>query len=303
VGLAVSGGPDSLAMLVLAHLASPGMVEAATVDHGLRPESAGEAAHVAAVCQALGVPHAILSVNVGPGNVQANARSARYAALGAWAQERGLQSIATAHHADDQAETVLMRLNRASGLGGLAGIRAKTAGDGGPPVIRPLLGWRKQELEAVVSAADLFFVRDPSNVDVRFDRARLRAGLAQADWIDPLAIARSAALLAEADAALDHVASGIGDTEFTWEDPALTWRPGDHPRAIRLRLIALAIARVSGATPSPADAALVEDHVGQASGRRLNVAGVLVSRNKAGWRFAPEPVRRSNRPSSSSRPG
>jgi tRNA(Ile)-lysidine synthase len=174
--LAVSGGPDSLAMLVLAHLASPGMVEAATVDHGLRPESAGEAAHVAAVCQALGVPHAILSVNVGPGNVQANARSARYAALGAWAQERGLQSIATAHHADDQAETVLMRLNRASGLGGLAGIRAKTAGDGGPPVIRPLLGWRKQELEAVVSAADLFFVRDPSNVDVRFDRARLRAG-------------------------------------------------------------------------------------------------------------------------------
>ena len=89
LGLAVSGGPDSLALLLLAQAALPGRVEAATVDHGLRPESAGEAAMVAAVCARLGVPHQTLAVEVAQGNIQSQARTARYAALAGWMAEQG----------------------------------------------------------------------------------------------------------------------------------------------------------------------------------------------------------------------
>ena len=116
LGLAVSGGPDSLALLLLARAALPGRVEAATVDHGLRPESADEAVMVAAVCARLGVPHRTLAVDVAQGNIQAQARAARYAALAVWMGEQGIEALATAHHADDQAETLLLRLNRGSGV-------------------------------------------------------------------------------------------------------------------------------------------------------------------------------------------
>ena len=203
LGLAVSGGPDSLALLVLAHAALPGRVEAATVDHGLRPEAGAEAAEVARVCEALGVPHAILPVDVAPGNLQAEARMARYAALAEWVEERGLAALATAHQADDQAETLLMRLNRASGVAGLAGARARGRVPGTAiPLLRPVLEWRRAELGDVVRGAGLTAAEDPSNSDDRFDRVRMRKALAEADWIDVDAVARSAAHLAEADDAL-----------------------------------------------------------------------------------------------------
>ena len=98
-------------------------MEAATVDHGLRPDAADEAAEVARVCAMLGVPHATLAVTVPEGNVQNEARTARYAALAEWMARQGLAALLTAHHADDQAETLLLRLNRASGVAGLAGVR------------------------------------------------------------------------------------------------------------------------------------------------------------------------------------
>jgi tRNA(Ile)-lysidine synthase len=89
LALAVSGGPDSLALLALAHAALPGRVAAATVDHGLRVEAADEAAHVARICADLGVPHETLAVDVAVGNVQAQARAARYAAMAAWMEREG----------------------------------------------------------------------------------------------------------------------------------------------------------------------------------------------------------------------
>ncbi|MBO0750444.1 MAG: tRNA lysidine(34) synthetase TilS, partial [Porphyrobacter sp.] len=125
LGLAVSGGPDSLALLLLAHATLPGQFAVATVNHGLRPEAAAECAMVERVCAARGIPCTILQVKLAAGNIQAEARATRYAALGEWAQREGLAGLATAHHADDQAETLLMRLNRASGLGGLAGVRSR----------------------------------------------------------------------------------------------------------------------------------------------------------------------------------
>ncbi|HYJ81999.1 MAG TPA: tRNA lysidine(34) synthetase TilS, partial [Allosphingosinicella sp.] len=184
VALAVSGGPDSLALLLLAHAARPGRVSVATVDHGLRPESADEAAAVARLCGGIGVAHAILPARVqseGEG-LQAAARKARYAALAAWMDERGLGLLLTAHHCDDQAETLLMRLARGSGVAGLAGVRAigTVPGSGGRLRLgRPLLGWRRSELEAVVAAAGIEPARDPSNSDERFDRVRIRRRLAE----------------------------------------------------------------------------------------------------------------------------
>src|SRR5688500_5455850 len=173
LGLAVSGGPDSLAMLLLAEAAIPGRFEVATVDHGLRPASAGECALVAQICADRAVPCSILQVTVAPGNVQNEARKARYAALTAWAEQRVLSAIATAHHADDQAETLLMRLNRGSGLSGLAGVREEGLLVGPLfmcPVIRPLLHFRRSELAEVVARSGIAPIEDPSNSDDRFDR-------------------------------------------------------------------------------------------------------------------------------------
>lgn len=199
IGVAVSGGADSLGMLLLAQAAYPGQVEAATVDHRLRPAAAQEAAYVAQICAARGIPHATLTVTVPRrGNVSDRARVARYAALGDWSARRGLSWVLTAHHADDQLETIIMRLNRGSGIAGLSGIRARQGN-----VARPLLLWRRSELAALVASAGLTAIEDPSNRDDRFDRARLRAVLNSVDWLDPIAFAHSAAHLADAEDALD----------------------------------------------------------------------------------------------------
>src|SRR5206468_9734453 len=108
IGVAVSGGPDSLALLLLAAAARPGQVEAATIDHGLRAEAHDEAVMVAAVCDRLAVRHATLTARwseVPETAIQERARNQRYRLLGYWAEERGLDALATAHHAEDQAET------------------------------------------------------------------------------------------------------------------------------------------------------------------------------------------------------
>ena len=292
LGLAVSGGPDSLAMLLLAQAALPGRSEAATVDHGLRAESADEAALVASVCAALGVPHAVLSVAVAQGNIQSEARSARYGALSAWLAQRGLAALATGHHVDDQAETLLARLNRASGVAGLAGVRPRGPVPGGDaPLLRPVLGWRRSALAGVVAAAGIAAVDDPSNRDPRFDRARLRQALAQADWIDPAAVAQSAAHLADADAALEWAARREFAESVTRDGPGLTYRPR-APRAIALRVLAMIVRELDQAEPRGGALARLFD----ALARRETVSlGQLVARPlPEGWSFTPAPRRRGD---------
>ncbi len=293
LGLAVSGGPDSLALLVLAHAALPGRVEAATVDHGLRPEAGAEAAEVARVCEGLGVPHAILPVDVAPGNLQAEARMARYAALAEWVEERGLAALATAHQADDQAETLLMRLNRASGVAGLAGARARGRVPATAiPLLRPVLEWRRAELGDVVRAAGLTAAEDPSNSDDRFDRVRMRKALAEADWLDVDAVACSAAHLAEADDALEWMAALEWRSCVKKEPMGLKYRP-QAPRAVVLRVIARIVRDLDGEEPRGSGVARLYDTL--AEGRPASIGNLVVRPNAGGWSFAKAPVRAAKR--------
>ncbi|HSQ95834.1 MAG TPA: tRNA lysidine(34) synthetase TilS [Croceibacterium sp.] len=290
VGLAVSGGSDSLALLLLAHAAIPDRIAVATVNHGLRPAAAGECAMVTRVCAARDIACTVLEIETGPGNVQAAARTARYAALAVWAESEGLTTLATAHHADDQAETLVMRLNRASGLAGLAGVRARGSVPGGTlPLLRPLLHWRRDELAAIVARADLEPVQDPSNADVAYDRVRIRQALATADWLDPEAIAASAEHLAEADEAIEWIVERLLDENLAVVDGGVRFQP-DAPRAVVLRVVARIVAGFGGSPRGGAVSRLVDD---LESGTGGNVAGVAATVEQGGWMFRPEAPRRA----------
>lgn len=290
LGIAVSGGPDSTALLLLAAAALPGRVEAATVDHRLRPENAGEAQDVARLCALLDVPHATLPVSLDPGNVQDAARHARYAALGSWARERGLTAVATAHHADDQAETLLMRLNRGSGVAGLAGVRPRAQMKDGPVLLlRPLLAWRRFELTAIVAQAGVTAADDPSNADDRFERARMRKAIAAAEWLDVPAMAQSAAHLADADAALAWTADLEYGARVKREAFGLTYRPM-APRAVALRVVARIVAELDEEPRGSVVARLFDALV---AGRPASIGDLVVRPNAGGWSFAKAPPRRT----------
>ncbi|MEA3033960.1 MAG: tRNA(Ile)-lysidine synthase [Sphingomonadales bacterium] len=296
LGVAVSGGPDSLALLLLSKTAAPGRVRAATVDHGLRPESEREAAFVAGLCAERGIPHATLPVGVsrsGKG-LQAAAREARYAALGGWMRRDGIGTLLTAHHADDQAETLLMRLNRGAGLGGLAGIRAAAhfpQGGEGALLCRPLLGWRRDELSRLVSECGLTPVDDPANADEAYDRVRIRRRLAQAPWLDSAALARSAAALAEAEEALETVAARLFAERARRDGEALHLDPQGLPRELLRRLVLRALGTIVRGDPPRGEqvTALIAD---LQSGAIVTLAGAKCSGGKT-WRFEPAPPRRT----------
>ncbi|PEQ12772.1 tRNA lysidine(34) synthetase TilS [Novosphingobium sp. PC22D] len=291
LGLAVSGGPDSTAMLLLAAAALPGRVEAVTVDHGLRAEAATEAAMVASLCAEIAVPHRTIAVEVASGNLQAEARRARYAAMLEWIEARGLGALATAHHADDQAETLLMRLNRASGVAGLAGARARGIVPGSRlPLLRPVLDWRRSELEGVVARAGAPFVQDPSNLDDRFDRVRMRKALAAADWLDVPAIAASAGFLSEADEVIEWAAQLEYRQSVRTEALGVSYRPR-APKAVVLRVVARIVRDLDGNAPrGSAVARLVESLV---EGRPASIGGLIVRSDASGWSFMPAPKRRA----------
>jgi tRNA(Ile)-lysidine synthase len=237
----VSGGPDSLALLVLA-VAAGCDVTAHHVDHGLRPESGAEAAVVEAAASCLGARFVAHRVAVDPGpNLEERARDARRAVLP--------PGVATGHTADDQAETVVLNLLRGAGLDGLAGMR--------PGTEKPLLALRRSETEAVCVGAGLVPVRDPSNADPAFRRNRVRhevlpllGDVAGRDVVPVLA--RQAALLrAEADL-LDGLAAGVDPCDaraLAALPPAVARRAvrrllgGDHPPGSASVERVLAVAR------------------------------------------------------------
>jgi hypoxanthine phosphoribosyltransferase len=239
----VSGGPDSLALMVLG-VAAGCRVQAIHVDHGLRAGSAEEAGRVVAAARRWQVPVRCLQVAVASGpNLEARARQARYGALPG--------GVATGHTMDDQAETVLLNVLRGSGLDGLAGMR--------PGPARPLLGVRRRETRAICEAVGLAWFEDPSNEDPRHLRNRVRRELlplckaiAGRDVV-PL-LARLADLASSDVALLDELA--LGGTE----DPGDVRALRDHPPALARRVVRSWL-RQSGATPaSGGDAGLAHRH-------------------------------------------
>ncbi len=210
--LAVSGGPDSVALMLLAARWSGRArvpVEVASVDHRLRDGSREEAEQVGAWAGALGFPHHVLTwVGEHPTTrVQERAREARYALLVECAARIGADHIVTAHHADDQAETVLLRLTRGSGPAGLAGMAPLTK-LGPVTLARPLLDVPKADLVTICEAAGHPFFRDPSNENPAFARTRLRKlrELLDAEGLGRDALLRLARRAARAEAALAEIA-------------------------------------------------------------------------------------------------
>ncbi|MBB4641361.1 tRNA lysidine(34) synthetase TilS [Rhizorhapis suberifaciens] len=285
-GIAVSGGPDSMALLALTQAAFPGQVEAATVDHGFRPEAADEAAIVAQWCQEQGVSHATLRPHVPiTGNLQSAARAERYRLLWQWCDERKLNWLLTAHHADDQLETILMRLNRGSGVSGLAGIRGRS-----DRLLRPLLFWTRAELAHVVAQAGCSSVQDPSNRDVRYDRAALRLHLSETDWLDSISASRSAAALNEAEIALEWVVNTLEQQYIDYNGEEIRLSRIDFPREIQRRLLLRMLARLDpGLTPrgNAIDQALVQ----LALGKKYTI-GMLLLSGGGNWIVKPAPPRR-----------
>ena len=286
VGIACSGGPDSLALLLAARASGADPV-ALHVDHGLRPESAAEAAWLQALCARWGIACHVRRVQVPrSGNLEAQARRARYAALAAMAKEAGLARIWLAHHADDQAETVCLRMSMGAGPRGAAGMRARRAFLG---VIweRPFLGVRRAEILAALKRTGICALHDPMNEDVRFRRNAIRLRLfpaIAARGCDPVALflrwgKAAAALAARIDEAaqLHAVRAHSEGACIPWE----VWRQGGMAlRAARLqRMVAIALGE--GATPGRRHIALAERWTQQGGRGGLDLSRARLERRRA----------------------
>lgn len=213
VVLAVSGGVDSTALMLLAsRWSAPTRRLVVCVDHGIRPEAAAEAEKVAEQAGRLGLACRIMTcADLKPGgNLQARARAARYRCLAEAAADAGFDTIATAHHRDDQAETFLLRLARGSGVYGLAAMEAETE-TGGIRLARPLLDLGRADLAALVAESGLAVADDPSNRDAAFDRVRMRRLMPalEGTGIGAARLASTARGLRRAAAALDHYATAL----------------------------------------------------------------------------------------------
>jgi len=257
VALAVSGGPDSLALMQLAAEAKAELdvkLTVLTVDHGLRAGSRDEALMVGRCAAALGLPHAMLIWEQAArhaGSLQARARAARYELMAGYCHAHDIPALVTAHHLDDQAETFLMRLKRGSGLDGLAAIPAR-GGWAGIELLRPLLDVPKARLMATLDARGLAYVSDPSNADHRFERARVRASgdALAALGLTAEALALSAKRLRRARAALEDVARAflaehaeMSQAGYALIDPA-AFRYA--PEEVALRALAHMIGAIGG---------------------------------------------------------
>ncbi len=236
-----------------------------SVDHGLRPEAADETAMVAQTCAKLGLPHWVLRWQGwdGSGNLQDQARAARYQLIAAWAEAQGLQDVMLAHTVEDQAETFLMRLARASGVDGLSAMSDRQTG--GVRFHRPLLGAKRADLRAYLTALGQPWAEDPSNTDHAYDRVKIRA---QADQLAQIgltseALALVAQNMSQAKEALNWAALGFARDHVRMVGPDLTIEAGAFallPIELRRRLIVAALRWMSGTGYAP---------------RRSSVAGML----------------------------
>ena len=293
-GIAVSGGGDSTALLLAAQ-ARGLAARAATVDHGLRPGSAAEADRVRALCARFGVPHDVLPLGLTDGPaLQARARAARYAALGAWARRHRLPAVLLGHTLDDVAETFLMRLADGVGLDGLAAMAPRFERDGAV-FLRPLLGARRAALRAHLSALGIEAIEDPSNAEPRFERARVRAMLAGSE-IAPEQIAASAAALRavrrSVEARTRAVAAEIAAQDrgdWRVERSGLDGLLADDPEQARRLLLAL-IRDVGGGDHPPRRAEQGEMMRRVAARKPATLAGCLLVPEAGALRVAREPA-------------
>lgn len=297
--VAVSGGSDSLCLMrLLADWSQAGpkrpAVHAATVDHGLRFEASAEAERVADWAGAVGLRHSVLRDPPGPAprtGVQAYARELRYRLLMDLAVRRGAGALVLAHTLEDQAETLVMRLARGSGVTGLAAMSARSE-RGGVPLFRPLLGVARERLRATLRQMGQDWIEDPGNADPRFERVRTRqslapgGGLARAG-LAPVALARSAFRLTRAESALATFAARAQGrlVRFDRAGFARIDAPGlaGEPEEIALRVLAGAVA-ATGRRGSPAgvrlEAALARLAAGSAN---LTLAGCRIFADRDTW--------------------
>ncbi|MEJ0052903.1 MAG: tRNA lysidine(34) synthetase TilS [Methylovirgula sp.] len=260
--LAVSGGPDSIALMRLAAQwqgqGAPAGTSffVATVDHGLRSESRAEAETVGRWAQSVGLAHqTLIWQGAKPRTrVQERARAARYALLRAHAQSLGADYLLTGHHADDQAETILFRLMRGSGIGGLAGMQSMTEQDG-VVLYRPLLGVPKKLLIDYCNACNQPYFRDPSNENLAFARTRLREILPLLDeaGLDAAGLARLGRRTARAERALAAQADLARATLKRTSAPDIVHISAaslrDLPEEILLRVVGVEIAALGSKPP------------------------------------------------------
>ena len=327
--LAVSGGPDSVALMWLAARWRKGLSRgphllAVTVDHGLRQESAREAREVKRLARELDLAHRTVrwSGEKPKSGVPAAARSARYRLLASVARQSGSSHILTAHTRDDQAETLLMRLLRGSGIGGLAAMARESEREG-VLIARPFLNVSKAQLVTTLNLAKVGYADDPTNRDVSFTRPRIRAvieGLAS-EGGDTRNLARLASRLARANAAIEVLTDGaarylaLRDQGARSNKAATVLRHATFdaatfarmPEEIRLRLLLRAIDRVGHEGPAELgkaeallaalDHALLKVAATRTAAARLprlrqTLAGALVSLSKGLITIEPAPPRR-----------
>lgn len=284
-----------MALLHLAQRAFPGRVCAVTVDHGLRPESAAEAAGVAAHCAAAGIFHATLRWS-GPdptGNLMDQARQARARLMAEWAVGRGISHILLGHTADDQAESFVMNLARAAGLEGLSGMRPVWQ-DHGITWHRPLLAVSRAALRQYLTDVGQGWADDPSNDNPRFTRARVRKTMALLDGlgITVQTLGQTARHLQAARAALwstlaAFVATHVTETAGAVQVPQAAFRA--LPADLRRTFLLAVLRWMAGQGHAPAAPALARFQAAAEGGRPATLAGVMLRPRAPDLLFVREP--------------
>lgn len=293
IGLAVSGGGDSIAMMHIARNWAAGRrIMVATVDHGLRDGSADEAKQVHRWATDLGLPHATLlwQRETDAGNLMAQARDARLRLLSGWAQRNDLPMVLLGHTADDQAETLMMRLDRGAGIDGLASM-AEWRDAFGTRWLRPMMNIGRHELRDWLRQRAIKWVDDPSNDNENFDRVRIRKAIT-AMGLDVTALARAANHIGEARDALCHYASlASKDAIISRGRLILSRQPfANAPQEIRRRLIVASCRWVTGADYPPRRNTILHALHAINAGSRVTLDGALIEPSADGIRIAREPA-------------